>query len=267
MTRTQSSTARAVSDMRPRIVAAALALLSVALLVAPATVSAQDALHCIDELDDAEVVRRTRALSERFRAHERHTRVFRIGWASLFAGFAIAEFAVIGPRVDGAQRWNAYISGVGAASAMLQMTALPMPGVWARRRIARMPDDTPEQRRERLRYALRALETAANSDRIIHGALSHATAIVWGLTWGTTLSVKFDNRFVAAQAYLGGMLVNELRILTAPSWATRAWTEARGGSCWGRYVAPQPSDPYAHEPELEVQLVPSMGGLGIQLTF
>jgi len=233
----------------------------------PRTAEAQDAYGCVDELDDDEVARRTRAIAREFRSHERHARAFRFGWTSLFAVFAAAEFAFIGPRAEGAQRWNAYISGVGATSAMVQLLALPMPEVWARRRIERMPSGTPEQRRAQLRYALDALESAANSDRIIHTPLSHASAIIWSVGWGTLLSVKFDNPLVAAMAFLGGPVINEVRIFTAPNWATQAWLRTRAGFCWDRYVDDAPRDAYWDEPETEARLVPTFGGLGLHLTF
>lgn len=250
----------------PRCAVVVLTLGLLASLLSPAQARAQDPRTCVDELDDEQVVQRTRAITREFREHERHTRAFRFGWAGLFFAFAVTEFAVIGPRTHGAQRWNAYISAVGATSAFLQMVALPMPGVWARRRIERMPDDTPEQRRAQLRYALHTLELAANADRIIHGAFSHATAVAWGIGWGTLLTVKFDSWFVSAQSYLAGAFINEARIFTAPAWATNAWTRTRGGFCWGRYVDDS-QETYWHEPELEARLTPTLGGLSLSLTF
>lgn len=246
-----------------------LPLLLSAVLAAstPTRAAAQDAFACVDELSDDQVTRRTEAISREFRAHERHSRVFRFGWLSLFAAFAVTEFAILGPRFEGAQRWNAYISGVGATSAMLQMAALPMPGVWGRRRIERMPASTPEERRARLRYALHVLEIAANSDRIIHGPLSHASAVVWSVGWGTLLSVKFDEPLTATMAFLGGPVINEARILTAPGWATEAWVRTRAGFCWDRYVDDTPRDAYWDEPETEARLVPTFGGLSLHLTF
>jgi hypothetical protein len=252
---------------RKRVIALPL-LLSVALAAsAPSRVAAQDAYGCVDELDDDEVARRTSAIAREFRSHERHARAFRFGWMSLFAVFAVAEFAFIGPRAEGAQRWNAYISGVGATTAMVQLVALPMPEVWARRRIERMPSDTPEQRRAQLRYALDALELAANGDRIIHSALSHASAVVWSVGWGTLLSVKFDKPLVSAIAFLGGPVMNETRILTAPNWATQAWVRTRAGFCWDRYVDDAPREAYWDEPETEARLSPTLGGLSLHLTF
>jgi hypothetical protein len=233
----------------------------------PTRAAAQDAFACIDELDDKEVTRRTEEISRAFRRHERHARAFRFGWMSLFAGFALAEFAIVGPRVEGARRWNAYISGVGAAGAAVQMAALPMPEVWAARRIERMPASTSEQRRARLRYALRRLESAANSDRIIHGPLSHAGPVIWSLVWGTVLSVKFDRPITATMAFLGGPVMNEIRVLTAPHWATDAWTRTRTGFCWDRYVDDGGQDAYGDEPETEAHLVPTLGGLSLHLMF
>ena len=78
---------------RKRVIALPL-LLSVALAAsAPSRVAAQDAYGCVDELDDDEVARRTSAIAREFRSHERHARAFRFGWMSLFAVFAVAEFA------------------------------------------------------------------------------------------------------------------------------------------------------------------------------
>lgn len=228
---------------------------------------AQDAHGCVDELDDDEVTRRTQAITREFREHRRHARLFRFGWTSVFAVFATAEFAILGPRAEGAQRWNAYISGVGAASALVQMIALPMPEVWAVRRIERMPSDTAEQRRTQLRYALRQLESAANADRIIHSPLSHALAGVWSLGWGTLLSVKFDDPIVAAMSFLGGPVMNEIRIFTAPNWATHAWVRTRAGFCWDRYVDDSPRETYWDEPETALTLAPTFGGLSLHLTF
>ncbi len=250
-----------------RLAIALLFLLLGASAGLPARVLAQDAYGCVNELDDAEVSRRTRAIAREFQSHERHARFFRFGWASLFAAFAGIEYGIIGPRAEGAQRWNAYISAVGATTAMIQLVALPMPEVWARRRIERMPTDTPEQRRAQLRYALDALESAANADRIIHSTVSHVSAVVWSIGWGTLLTVKFDKWFTSTMAFLGGPVMNEARILTAPNWAMQAWVRTRAGFCWDRYVDDAPRETYWDEPDTELTLVPSFGGLGVRLTF
>jgi hypothetical protein len=68
-------------------------------------------------------------------------------------------------------------------------------------------------------------------------------------------------------AFFGGPFMNEARILTAPNWATQAWVRTRAGFCWDRYVDDTARDAYWDEPETEVRLVPSFGGLGLQLTF
>lgn len=258
---------RRISPSAPRRPIALLLLVLVTGACGASRAQAQDAYGCVDELDDYEVSRRTQAITREFREHRRHARLFRFGWASIFAVFAAAEFAIVAPRAEGAQRWNAYISGVGAASALVQMVALPMPEVWAVRRIERMPSDTPDQRRAQLRYALDALESAANADRIIHSPLSHALAVVWSLGWGTLLSMKFDEPLVAAMSFLGGPVMNEIRIFTAPNWATHAWVRTRAGFCWDRYVDDAPRETYWDEPDTELTLAPTFGGLSLHLTF
>jgi hypothetical protein len=130
-----------------------------------------------------------------------------------------------------------------------------------------MPSDTPEERRAQLRYALARLESAANAQRIVTSPLSHASAVVWSVTWGTVLTVKFDNPFASAIAFLGGPILNEARILTSPQWSRAAWERTRGGFCWGNYVEDDLQDAYWDEPETEARVYPTLGGIGLHLTF
>ena len=53
----------------------------------------------------------------------------------------------------------------------------------------------------------------------------------------------------------------------APNWAMQAWVRTRAGFCWDRYVDDAPRETYWDEPDTELTLVPSFGGLGVRLTF
>ena len=214
----------------------AIALALVAASWTPVAAEAQTPYPCVDELSDDEVERETRRLSQSFERHETHERIWRFGWISVFAATAVVEFAILGPRSDGAQRWNAYVAGAGATGALIQMAALPMPGVWARRRAERMPSETSADRRARLRYLLRELERTAKGHKIVHGPLSHLSGFVWSGFWGTYLTARYDDPLVSVMSYLGGPLLNELRLATAPDWARPDWERVRGGFCWGRYT-------------------------------
>ena len=68
------------------------------------------------------------------------------------------------------------------------------------------------------------------------GTTSYAIALGWGIAWGTALSIKYDNAFTSALAFVGSPVLGIATVLTAPNWAAVYADNLRGGVCGHSYV-------------------------------
>lgn len=216
--------------------------LTLALALPSVTARAQSVDLCVHEMSDEQIDAHTQLIVGALRDHRQHARLWRFGWLAAYTGIAVGALAIIAPRVDrdtddGRARWLGYIgAGTAASVAAARLAFYPMPDVWGARRIERMPTSTREERIAQTRYAESVLGDAGVWQNLMTGSTSYAMAIGWGLAWGTALSIKYDNAFTSALAFVGSPVLGIATVLTAPSWAAVYSDRVRSSVCGHSYV-------------------------------
>ncbi|MDB4988469.1 MAG: hypothetical protein JWN04_3647 [Myxococcaceae bacterium] len=164
-----------------------------------------------------------------------------IAWWTGWTGFNIFNLALGGwkyataPKQLARDSW--LVSEIGAAAFVLQVAALPMPGMYAHHRLAKLPEDTPEQRRSKLLKGLGLLDKAAMVERTNSNWVAH----VAGLAYATASSayVWIRNRhadhhrleLAVSLQFVTSVAFAELTFLTVPRRARRDLESVRAGAC------------------------------------
>ncbi len=226
------------------------------------------------ELTDDEVRVRLDWLDARFQAGKRRARAWWYGQMALWLGVATFQTAMT-LTSDEPLLPNA-IGSTGAWLSFVQVTAIPHVAAFAPQRFRRHADDTPEARRDKLRYGLDLLERAATRQALASGPMAHVPVFLWSAGFGTFFSVKYRDWQLSTRMIGAGILLSEFRILSVPRGAVRAWEAARGMMCGAGFV-PRGVDDYPELddlapgtddlPEPEVALAPSPGGLGMRVVW
>jgi hypothetical protein len=165
------------------------------------------------------------------------------------------------------------ISMAGATVSLTQHLAIQFPRALAPQRIARMPANTPEERRAKLRYATERLEAGAGREAFQSGMLAHGVGWVWGIGWGTFMMRRFpEYKVQGAITLVGSIVITEAKILSMPTLSIRAWDSYRGGACHSMYITPHvDEDPRFRVPEEEegpqVRVNAGLGSLALNVTW
>ncbi len=246
---------------------------------APRRASAQDAYACIDRLDDAEVSQRLAYLIRAFDDGAQHARLWWYGTLTFALGAAGLTWTLYGlSRDEGRDEQDpALVSAIGASLLVAQAVALPLPSAFAPQRLRRLPEGSPEERRAKLRRATRELERSAAREDLLRGITAHGGPFAYAIGTGTYLAVKRDNPFAIAQAFLAPPVIGELKIVTLPWNATRAWDRYRSFACQVPTYRPpaeesldaisSAGDGDRDARRAEWSLVPAGAGLGLRVAF
>jgi hypothetical protein len=251
-------------SMRRRLIVSTL-LFALVLETAAPRAHAQDPASCIERLDDAQISHRLRWIESRFQRGKRRARAWYFGWLS-FAGVAAAfswtRFA-LADRDDGLTRDSQFLSGLGAVALVGTMSGMAMTSAFAPQRLARLPRDTPEERRTALVEATRLLRLSARRQRPATRLISHIAPGIWASITGTYLLTRYreedeDLIVPVGIAYAFPLIVAESRIWSQPIRAIRDYERYRGFACTGEY-APTPEeerDPLADDGEPATEEAP-----------
>jgi hypothetical protein len=216
--------------------------------------------RCLDELTEAEVDARYQMIYRAVKAQEKDARWYYFTWMGIFAGLFTGNVLQAVYRVDGVLARHV-VGAVGSGLSMSALTIFPRAGLRAAfgtRRLNRQPGGTPAERRQRLVYAERLLERSAGAQYLGAGIPAHGQGVIWGLTTGLLLGLRYDDLQGALVIGLGGVAMNELRIATQPKGSIIAWENYRNAtkSC----LAPR----FRQDPRWSVA---ADGGLGIRLEW
>lgn len=230
--------------------------LTLALALPAGSVHAQSVDLCVREMTDEQIDEHTRRITGALRDHRRGARLWRFGRLAAYTGIAVGALAIATginrDTDDGRARWLGYIgAGTAASVAAARLAFYPMPDVWGVRRIERMPTGTREERIAQTRYAEAVLARAGSWQKLMTGTTSYAIAIGWGLAWGTALSIKYDNAFTSALAFVGSPILGIATALTAPNWASLYSANMRSSVCGHSYAAPPALDDEGDEAEYD----------------
>ncbi len=264
-------------------------LLGCVLLAHSAPARAQDPASCIDELTEAELDARIRLLDGHFQRNKFRTRLHWYGFISLFAAIGVGQTIMAATADEPVDRFSNYVGAAGAFLTATQLAIIPQVAAYTPQRFRRMPDDTLEQRRDKLRYGLGRLELASTRARRSVAPLAYAVPLVWSATWSTVIMLKFDSPLTVLRLVGGGVLLTGFRILSTPQSSARSWEAVRGSFCGSRYVhrysdmemedmmpsgwgdepidGDEPPPMPAVETESQTTVMPSFGGLSVLHVF
>lgn len=242
-----------------------LSLTITAAIVAPRPTCAQDAFGCIAELSDDEVQYRLERIQRELEDGKRKATRWRYGWmgAWLAIGGATTYLAVDAARED--RRWDrfgwAYLAG-GAYFAALTQVSIPAPDVWGAKRIRRLEGSSEALRKEKLRYATKTLERAAEVQAFTSGASGVVVSLIYGVTGGTVKAAQWPglSRGLSAGMYIAPPTLVALQTMTAPRAATRAYEAYRGIACSSKYYEQERDGP-------EIDFDVGLGGGRFRVVF
>jgi len=236
---------------------AVLLLVAAALVCLAGRASAQDPYACIDELSDEEVSYRIRTIEKSFADGRYKALGWRIGWIAGYAATAGVQGALAVDARKNDRPWDRFAflyQAAGGAALALGLAVIPMPGVWGGKRIRRQAADTPEARRDKLRYATRLLRRGALIQELLGRGELIGVAVVYGTVGGTVKAVKWTGktRGNTALMYIVPPVLATGTVLSAPGSLPKEWESYRGIACSGRYY-----DRGSDQPKLDWSLSPT----------
>lgn len=259
----------------------AVCLLSIVFCAFTTTAAAQppgghDPQSCIDELTTHELDARLDLVDAHLQLNKRRIRAHWYGFITFFGTVAVGQAIMAATADRQVARFSNSVGAVGAFLAAAQAVVVPIPAAYTPQRFRRMPDDTDEERRLKLRYGLDRMEVSArrlyNQGR---GAMAFLTPVVWSATWTTVIALKFGDVPTILRLVGGGIAVTQLKIWSTPLGLVESWQRVSGAICSGRYFRryePDEIDALAGSPapevvEGEVSVAPTLGGISIYGTF
>lgn len=202
---------------------------------------------CVAQLSDAEVELRLAFVEHSLEKQRAGAIAWWTGWTSFNLANVGAGIGVLTLSHKRIVRDSWIMAVIGAGTFVVQASVLPMPGIYASRRLARLSAVTPVQRREKLRAGLRLLDKAAS----IENTNSNWVAQVAGLAYAAASSgyVWAHNRhaaphllaLVVSLQFSSTVAFAEFTFWTVPRKARRDQALLRKSACGVGRSGPEPA--------------------------
>ncbi|MEM7434256.1 MAG: hypothetical protein AAF436_03820 [Myxococcota bacterium] len=201
---------------------------------------AQDPYHCIDSLSDDAVSQRLERIDASFSRGKHKALGWRVGWVSGFLAMAGVQTVLAFDAHRDDEPWDRFAfayQAAGSAALAVGLAVVPMPDVWGRKRIRQQPDSTPEERRDKLRYATRLFERGANLQGVLGSEALIGAAVMFGVAGGTAKAVKWTGKTPGNTALLFILppIIGTGAMLSAPKNLHKDWEGYRGLACSEKY--------------------------------
>jgi hypothetical protein len=247
----------------------AILVAALTIAAAPARAQEDDPARCASfGLDDTEVTARLRDVRARIARNEPDVRhwltAFSVLHAALLGGELVLGFTASsdGGRVDAII--GAISSGLGLATLLISFP----PIIGAGGALDAMPEDTPEQRVQKLVRAERLLQESANSVSFVRGPLASLLSAGYVAVAASIQIVGFGRQTGGYVLLAGGVALGQGRLLLHPDGALHDWRRYR-------FLHPDAGcDPAVHvstAPPIAWQILPTAmpggAGLGFSMTF
>jgi hypothetical protein len=159
-------------------------LLTAVVLLCASRSAAQDTSEPCD-CDDAYVTTRLQRIEQAFVQEQLHARLWWYGWMSytLVEG-AVGVLKYVRSESNRFDRDLWAVSWVGSYAFAMELAIFPLVPVYARPRLARMPRNTPQERRQALAYAEKLMARSAAIEHEGRSWTAHLAIGVWSA--GTT---------------------------------------------------------------------------------
>lgn len=191
-------------------------------LAAPAAAAAPE--PNASSLSDAEIQKRLDFLEERLDGSKLHGQIWTWSWGFINGGSMVALGVLAGLSKHEDDQVNYGVQAGVSALGVGDVIFRPVEAAWGADRIRDMPDDTHEQRLEKLRAAEKQLESNAERADERWEWQTHAANV--GLNGAAGLAIGLAGRpSDGIIAFVAGALGGEAYIFTEPSAPTRDWQD------------------------------------------
>jgi hypothetical protein len=208
--------------------------------LASSPAQAQDAYHCLETLSDEAVSYRLRRIEESF-SEGRHDAIgWRVGWIGGYTALGSVQLALAIDAARDDRAWDrfafAYQAAAGFALAV-GLAVIPARGAWGAKRLRKRAADTPDARRNKLRYATELLEKGAKVQGFLSRGELIGLGVVYGVVGGTVKAVRWKSKTPVNTAlmYIVPPALATATVLTAPRNLVEEWESYRAMACSERY--------------------------------
>lgn len=228
-----------------------------ALAGGPGGAQAQDPYRCIDELSDDAVSYRIRSIEKSFARGRDRALGWRVGWIGGYTALASVQTALALEADHDNRPWDRFAFAYQAAGGFalaIGLAVIPARELWGGKRIRKQRADTPEARRDKLRYATRQFERGAKVQELLSRGELVALGVVYGAVGGTVKAVKWTGKTPVNTAlmYIVPPVLATGTVLSASRNLVEDWEGYRAIACSERYY-----DRQSEGPDLDWSLSPS----------
>jgi len=206
----------------PSLNAAAVASTAALVALAGALVCWASAARA--EPSDAEVRERLTFIERRLRAATPAANQWSYGWFATFSVLAVGQVAVGLGTTDPGLRADMAVGAVSSSVGALPFALFPFAPRFAAAKLARLPEQTPEQRKEKLRVAEHLLRTASDAEVLGHGWVPQIAGVGVAVAWGLVLGIGYKRVRSGIVNTVIGIGIAETQIFTQPTAAIDDWS-------------------------------------------
>lgn len=221
-----------------------------------------------EQLSDDEVAELLRFVDQSFAKQRLGASLWYSGWTAFnVANVAIGSWKIATVETH-RERDTWLMSTIGAGLFLVGAMIMPLPGLYGNLRLSRLPENTPGERRAKLRRALIRLEIAAqgedrNSNLTAHlGGLFYALFSTGYIYFHNPHSPRRDLYLAAGLQLLASIVGAEATLWSVPRKARRDLESIKARACGERKHAR-----YEPDARAKLSLGVSLGSLGLRLSF
>ncbi len=176
---------------------------------------------------DAEISRRLAFIEARLSSGASKANLWWQTWYYGWTALSMGQFVWALATPDKDTRVDMAVGAAASTLGVIPLGILPFPARTAPWNLARMPADSPAERRRKLVYAEQLLEYAAKDEKLRRSWVNHATSVGVSVAVGLVLGIGYDRPRTGLLNALGGIALSEIQIWTMPTAAITDFAEYR----------------------------------------
>lgn len=165
---------------------------------------------------DDEVITRLSFIQNRFKKGSLHAQLWQYGWLGGFST-SLAARSYVAATGKGDNRFDATVGIFTSLSAVMSLTLNPLPSSFAVSELAKLPENTPEQRLKKLKYAEWLLDASAKEAKRRRGWKIQGVFLLEQLLAGLAIGLIDNRPSDGLKTAAIGMLASEIFTFTMPT--------------------------------------------------